>query len=256
MIIDSHCHLNYEPMIANLDEVMARAKENNVSKMLTISTDEKSFQNNLEIIKKYENVYGTFGIHPHEAKLFQSITKKKILENLGLNNKLIGIGESGFDFYYNHSDKKSQTKLFTEHIHAAQSSGKPLIVHTRAAEKETYELLYLEKKKKDYKILIHCFTGSLEFAEKLVDLGCYISASGVITFKNSKSLADTFKKLPLNKILVETDSPYLSPMPLRGKSNEPSHIIHTVEFLANLKGVEKSDVENSTTNNFNKLFGL
>ena len=256
MIIDSHCHLNYEPMITNLDEVMARAKEKNVSKLLTISTDEKSFQNNLEIIKKYENVYGTFGIHPHEAKLFQSITEKKILENLRLNNKLIGIGESGFDFYYNHSDKKSQTKLFTEHIHAAQSSGKPLIVHTRAAEKETYELLYLEKKKKDYKILIHCFTGSLEFAEKLVDLGCYISASGVITFKNSKSLADTFKKLPLNKILVETDSPYLSPMPLRGKSNEPSYIIHTVEFLANLKGVEKSDVENSTTNNFNKLFGL
>jgi len=256
MIIDSHCHLNYEPMIANLDEVMARAKENNVSKMLTISTDEKSFQNNLEIIKKYENVYGTFGIHPHEAKLFQSITEKKILENLRLNNKLIGIGESGFDFYYNHSDKKSQTKLFTEHIHAAQSSGKPLIVHTRAAEKETYELLYLEKKKKDYKILIHCFTGSLEFAEKLVDLGCYISASGVITFKNSKSLADTFKKLPLNKILVETDSPYLSPMPLRGKSNEPSHIIHTVEFLANLRNVEKSEIENSTTNNFNKLFGL
>jgi len=256
MIIDSHCHLNYEPMITNLDEVMARAKEKNVSKMLTISTDEKSFQNNLEIIKKYENVYGTFGIHPHEAKLFQSITAKKILEKLALNNKLIGIGESGFDFYYNHSDKKSQTKLFIEHIHAAQSSDKPLIVHTRAAEKETYELLYLEKKRKDYRILIHCFTGSLEFAEKLISMGCYISASGVITFKNSKELADTFKKLPLDKILVETDSPYLSPMPLRGKSNEPSHIVHTVEFLAKLKGIQKEEIEDCTTNNFNKLFKL
>ena len=256
MIIDSHCHLNYEPMITNLDAVISRAKKNNISKMLTISTDEESFQNNLNIINKYENVYGTFGIHPHETRLFQSITSEKILENLKLHNKLIGIGESGFDFYYNHSDKKSQTKLFIEHIHAAQLSGKPLIVHTRAAEKETYELLYLEKKKKDYKILIHCFTGSFEFAEKLIDLDSYISASGVITFKNSKGLAETFKKLPLDKILVETDSPYLSPMPLRGKSNEPSHIIHTIEFLANLRSIDKKEIEKYTTNNFNKLFGF
>ena len=256
MIIDSHCHLNYEPMINNLDDVISRAKANNVNKMLTISTDEESFRNNLKIIKKYENVYGTFGIHPHEAKLFQEINEKTIIENLKLDSKLIGIGESGFDFYYNHSDKRSQTKLFIEHIHAAQSSGKPLIVHTRAAEKETYELLKLEKNKKDYKILIHCFTGSFEFAVKLIDLGCYISASGVITFKNSKDLADTFKKLPIEKILVETDSPYLSPMPLRGKSNEPSHIIHTVEFLANIRETTRAKIEEHTSNNFNKLFGF
>ncbi len=255
MIIDSHCHLNYEPMISNLDLVINNAHKNKIIKMLTISTDKKSFEVILEIIKKYENVYGTFGIHPHEARSFQDINSDKIIKNIQLNKKIIGIGETGFDFHYNHSDKSSQHKLFLEHIHASQISSKPIIIHTRDAEEETYRLLYAEKKKKDFKILIHCFTGSKEFALKLIDIGCYISASGVITFKKSNKLANTFKDLPNEKILVETDSPYLSPEPIRGKSNEPSNIIHTVDFLSKLKKISYEEMSNITTNNFLKLFG-
>ena len=172
-----------------------------------------------------------------------------------MNKKIIGIGESGLDFYYNHSDKKDQIKCFEEHISAAQETQRPLIVHTRNAEVDTFEILKKKLKKKNFKILIHCFTGSKEFAFKLLDLGAYISASGVVTFKKSNDLANTFKILPNDRILVETDSPYLSPVPLRGKPNEPSNIIHTVKFLSKLKEISFEDFCNITTRNFFNLFG-
>ena len=149
-----------------------------------------------------------------------------------MNKKIIGIGESGLDFYYNHSDKKDQINSFLEHIEASQETTLPLIVHTRSAETDTLDILKEASKTKDLKILIHCFTGSKNFAFKLLDLGAYISASGVVTFKKSNELANTFKEIPLNRILVETDSPYLAPEPYRGKPNEPSYIIHTVKFLS------------------------
>ena len=255
MIIDSHCHLNYNPMFLSLKETIARANKDGVRYLLTISTEDKSFSKILKIISDYDCVYGTYGIHPHEAKNHISIDSKKIVQNIKSNSKIIGIGESGLDFFYNHSEKKDQLKCFEEHINAAQETQLPLIVHTRNAENETLSLLKKKKKKKDFKILIHCFTGSKDFAFKLLDLGAFISASGVVTFKKSFDLANTFKEIPNNKILVETDSPYLAPVPLRGKANEPSYIIHTVKFLADLKNVSFEDFSKITSTNFFRLFG-
>ena len=255
MIIDSHCHLEYEPMISNLTEVIDRAIKNNVKYFLSISTTNESYLQILQIVKNHKNVYGTYGIHPHETKNYKTLSSEQIIKKLRLSKKIIGIGETGLDFYYEYSDPTIQKKVFIEHIKAAQTSHLPLIVHTRSAETETYNILKSEKKNKDFKVLIHCFTGTKAFAHKLIDIGCYISASGVVTFKKSNDLADTFLSLPNDRILVETDSPYLSPEPLRGKPNEPSHIIHTVNFLAKLKNIEPSIFAEKTTSNFINLFG-
>jgi TatD DNase family protein len=255
MIIDSHCHLEYEPMISNLKEVIDRATKNNVKYLLSISTTNESYERILQIVKNHKNVFGTYGIHPHETKNYKTLSSEQIINKLQLSKKIIGIGETGLDFYYEHSDPKTQKKIFIEHIKAAQTSNLPLIVHTRSAETDTYDILQSEKKKKDFKVLIHCFTGTKAFAHKLIDLGCYISASGVVTFKKSKVLADTFLSLPNDRLLVETDSPYLSPEPIRGKPNEPSHIIHTVNFLSKLKKIDPLIFAEKTTTNFFNLFG-
>ncbi len=255
MIVDSHCHLTYEPMSLSLNDTIKRANNEGIKYILTISTEDKSFDKILKIITDYNCVYGTYGIHPHEAKLHKHINLEYILKKINSNKKIIGIGESGLDFYYNHSEKFDQIRCFEQHIYAAQEKKLPLIVHTRSAEKETLEILEKNLKKKDFKILIHCFTGSREFAFKLIDLGAYISASGVVTFKKSFELANTFKDLPNEKILVETDAPYLAPVPLRGKPNEPSYIIHTVKFISDLKKLSFEDFSNITTNNFLNLFG-
>ena len=255
MIIDSHCHLDYEPMFSNLDLVISKAVKNDIKYMLTISTTDESFKKILTIIQKYESVYGTYGIHPHEADSNTNLAIDKIINNIKNNKKIIGIGETGLDNYYKNSKLDIQKKIFINHINAAQTLNIPVIVHTRMAEKETYEIIKNEKKNKDFKVLIHCFTGSKEFAHKLIDLGCYISASGIVTFKKSKELSETFLSLPNDRILVETDSPYLSPEPLRGKSNEPSHISHTVDYLSKLKNMSVIDFSKQTSSNFFKLFG-
>ncbi len=255
MIIDSHCHLNYEPMNSSLDETINRANADGVKYLLTISTEDKSFQKIQSIIKKYNCVYGSYGIHPHEAEKHKDINENSIIQKVNSNKKIIGIGETGLDYFYNHSKKDSQIYSFLEHIKASQSTKLPLIVHTRSAESDTLKILKEATNKKDTKILIHCFTGSKEFAFKLLDLGAYISASGVVTFKKSRDLADIFKSLPTNRILVETDSPYLAPEPKRGKPNEPSYIIHTVKFLAILKKLPFEDFAKKTTENFFNLFG-
>jgi TatD DNase family protein len=255
MIIDSHCHLTYEPMSSSLDETIKRANIEGVKYLLTISTEDKSYQKILDILKKYDCVYGTYGIHPHEAKNHLEINSKNIIENIGKSKKIIGIGETGLDFYYNHSNKKDQITSFLEHIEASKQTNLPLIIHTRNAEDETLEILKEAIKKVDLKILIHCFTGTRDFAFKLIDLGAYISASGVITFKKSIELAETFKDLPNNRILVETDSPYLAPVPFRGKPNEPSYITNTVKFLSDLKETSFDEFSNITTQNFFNLFG-
>ena len=255
MIVDSHCHLDYDPMAEELDLILDRALINGVKYFLTISTKNESFDKILNIIKKYKPVYGSYGIHPHEAKNHLHITKAEIIKNVKKSKKIIGIGETGLDFYYNHSDQNDQKKLFVEHIKASQELNLPLIVHTRSAEEETLNILKSEMKNKSFKILIHCFTGSKEFAFNLLDLGAYISASGVVTFKKSTDLANTFKEIPLEKILVETDSPYLAPVPLRGKSNEPSYIKHTVDFISDLKKLNSNKFSQITSDNFFKLFG-
>tara|TARA_B100001093_G_scaffold379338_1_gene364712 strand:- start:236 stop:1018 length:783 start_codon:yes stop_codon:yes gene_type:complete len=255
MIIDSHCHLTYEPMSSSLEVTIKRATSEGVKYLLTISTEDKSYQKILDILDKYDCVYGSYGIHPHEAKKHKNIKSKNIIENLKKNDKIIGVGETGLDFYYNHSEKSDQVSSFEEHIEASLKTDLPIIVHTRSAEKDTLEILKSYVKKDNLKILIHCFTGSKDFAKNLLDIGAYISASGVITFKNSKELADTFKNIPNDRILVETDSPYLAPEPLRGKPNEPSYITHTVKFLSSLKSIPYDQFSEITSQNFFKLFG-
>jgi len=242
-------------MSSSLDETIIRANNDGVKYLLTISTVDKNFNDILDITKKHKSVYGTYGIHPHEAKNHQEIKSNHIIEKVKKSKKIIGIGESGLDFYYNHSEKNDQISSFLEHIDASQKTNLPLIVHTRSAEDDTLRILKESTQKKEFKILIHCFTGTKKFAFKLLDLGAYISASGVVTFKKSKELADTFKEIPSDKILVETDSPYLAPEPLRGKPNEPSYITHTVKFLSKLKNVSYEKFSEITTQNFFKLFG-
>ena len=253
-MIDSHCHLNFHSIKDDFENIILEIKKANLTSLLTINTLPNEFNDHLNLIKNYKSIYISYGLHPQNVDNKITITKDEILKNI-LLQKVIGIGETGLDFYYNHSKKDTQIKLFIEHIKAAQDSKLPLIVHTRSAENETYQILKSELKNKSFKILIHCFTGSKDFAHNLLDLGCYISASGIVTFKNSTNLANTFKEIPNNRILVETDSPYLSPDPLRGKTNEPSHIIHTVKFLSKLKDLNTNDFSMITSENFFNLFG-
>ena len=256
MIIDSHCHLDYPGIYEQLDKVIQRASSNKVTHLLTICTTLGSFEKIKLIINKYKNVYGTFGIHPHEAKNFTDVDSKYIIETKKKNNKIIGIGETGLDYYYNHSDKKTQKKSFINHIQAASELDIPIIVHSRNAEKDTYEILESEKKNSNLKVLMHCFTGSKDFAKKLIDIDCYFSVSGIITFQNSQELSDTISIIPLEYLLVETDSPYLAPVPYRGKTNEPSYIVHTVKRLSEIKKISEEDTALNTTENFKNLFKL
>tara|TARA_Y100000590_G_scaffold49633_1_gene52461 strand:+ start:20473 stop:21246 length:774 start_codon:yes stop_codon:yes gene_type:complete len=256
MIIDSHCHLDYPHLYEQLNDVIKRADNNKVKKMLTICTTLDSFEKIKLIISKYKNIFGTFGIHPHETEKFTKIDSKFIVKIKKEFNKIIGIGETGLDYYYNHSDKKIQKKSFVEHINAAKELNIPIIVHTRNAEADTYEILKNEINNSNLKVLIHCFTGSKNFSKKLIDINCSISISGIVTFKKSKELADTVASIPLKNLMVETDSPYLSPEPYRGKPNEPSYIIHTIKKISELKNVSEQEIIKSTTDNFNQLFNL
>ena len=256
MIADSHCHLDYPHLFDQLTDVVKRAENNQVKYFLTICTTLESFEKIKLIIQRYKNIYGTFGIHPHESKNHANVNLKFILNAKKKYKKIIGIGETGLDFYYNHSDKKIQIESFIEHIHAASELDIPLIVHSRNAEKDTFEILKREKQNSNLKILLHCFTGSYDFAKKLIDLNCNISVSGIITFKNSIELTKTISLIPKENLLVETDAPYLSPIPYRGKFNEPSYIIHTIEKLAQIKKTTKEEIISITTKNFKKLFNL
>ncbi len=251
-MIDSHCHLDHEPLLSDLNNIIKRSKDVGIKKLLTISTSYESFDRIKKIIQEDEMIYGTIGIHPHET------TKNKIkldfiVKNFLDNPKIIGIGETGLDFYYENSDKDDQIASFKEHIEASIKTNSPLIIHSREAEDETFNILN-EYKNKNLKILMHCFTGSKGFAKKLLSLNAFFSASGIITFKNSLELQETFKILPTDKILIETDSPFLAPVPNRGKKNEPSFIDYTAQKLADIKNISKSDLVNFTTDNFNKLF--
>ena len=256
MITDSHCHLDYSILYNELEGVVNRAIKNDVKILLSICTTLESFKKIKLIVNRYNNIYGTFGIHPHEAKNFENITSDLIINYKNEDKKIIGIGETGLDYYYNYSDKLIQKKIFIEHIKAAAKLDIPIIVHSRNAELDTYDILKNNMKDKKLKVIIHCFTGSKDFAQKLIKIGCYISVSGIITFKNSYELIDAISYIPINKLLVETDSPYLAPIPQRGKNNEPSFITHTIEKLSIIKKVEKEKVIESTTNNFKKLFKL
>ena len=252
-MIDSHCHLDHEPLFTNLGDVIKSSKTEGIDKILTICTTIESFKNIIKIIKFDKMIYGTFGIHPHETNNC-ILNCKEIIKPIVENKKIIGVGETGLDFYYNNSDKELQTKSFINHIEAAQELNVPLIVHSRNAEIETYDILSKYNKKKKIKILMHCFTGSIDFARKMLSLNAFFSASGIITFKNSNELQSTFKELPTDKLLIETDSPFLAPVPMRGKKNEPSFIKYTLKKLSEIKNLDNKELDKITTNNFNNLF--
>ena len=251
-MIDSHCHLDHEPLFSDLPNVIQRSKNVGIKKLLTISTSLKSFARIKDIVNRDKMIYGTIGVHPHETNE-NFINSEIIVKNFNENSKIIGIGETGLDFYYNNSDKDKQIKSFIEHIKASIETNSPLVIHSRNAEEDTFDILN-NYKNNNLKILMHCFTGSKQFAKKLLKLNAFFSASGIITFKNSIELQNTFKFLPLEKILIETDSPFLAPVPYRGKKNEPSFIEYTAAKLAELKNISESEIVEITSNNFNQLF--
>ena len=251
-MIDSHCHLDHELLLSNLEEVIQRSKSAGINKILTICTTLDSFKRIKRIVKFDKIIFGTYGIHPHETK-DNHVSSSLIVDEIKNNEKIIGIGETGLDFYYNHSDKNNQIASMEEHIKASIELDIPLIIHSRNAEKETLDV-FNQYKNFNLKILMHCFTGSKEFAKKLLNFNTFFSASGIITFKNSLDLQETFKFIPLEKLLIETDSPFLTPEPFRGKKNEPSFVKYTAEKLANIKNISNKELVNITTDNFNNLF--
>jgi TatD DNase family protein len=251
MIVDSHCHLDFEPLLSNINEVLKNAKKNNIKSILTIGTSLESSKKVLEIVEKYENIYGAVGIHPNSTTNYLNDIDK-LIDIKKKSKKILAFGETGLDYFYKRSERKDQIFSFENHIEFAISEKVPVIIHTRDANEDTISII--KKYYKKTKFLIHCFTGNLEFAKKLLNLECLISFSGIITFKKSHELRDVVKFVPLDRILIETDSPYLSPDPLRGKSNEPANLRIIAENIATIKKISFKEISEVTTKNFDKLF--
>jgi len=253
MLVDSHCHLDFAELNNGLDEVVKRASDSAIVLMQSICTQISKFESILSITQKYDMVYCSVGNHPLYVKKEKFASHEDILVHCSLP-KVIGIGETGLDYYHPDFDKALQQKNFIEHIKASQESGLPIIVHTRAAEEDTVSILKEHMRKKKFTGVIHCFTSSKWLATECINMGLYISASGILTFKNAVDIQQTFKDIPEDKILIETDSPFLAPVPLRGKSNEPSYLKHTALFLAHLRGKSFEEISKITTDNFFNLF--
>ena len=253
MIIDSHCHLIHKKNTLSIDKLLSNAKRNNVYKLLNISTNEEDFEKCIELSNAHEDIFTSIGIHPHESNQMNKKIYNNILK-LSSHSKVIGIGETGLDYFYNNSKKNLQKDSFLQHIKISQITNLPLIIHMRDAEEDMLEIIEHEYKKTPFTGVIHCFNGSSMFAERLLKIGFFFSISGIITFKKSKRLRETVSKIPINQLMIETDSPYLTPEPLRGKINEPAYIVHTLEFMARLFNVNKEDMGLKTSKNFFKLF--
>lgn len=253
MFVDSHCHLNYKGLIEEQAAVLARAREAGVGTMLNISTREREWDDIIATAEREADVWATVGIHPHEADQHPDVDTAKLVAKAA-HPRVIGIGETGLDYYYDHSDRDRQRASFRAHIVAARETGLPLIVHTRDAEADTADILAEEMGKGAYPGVIHCFTASGEFADKALELGLYISISGIVTFKNARDLQETAARLPAERLLIETDAPFLAPVPHRGKTCEPGHVADTARFLANLRGVSVEELAEQTTRNFRDLF--
>lgn len=253
VLVDSHCHLDFPDFAAEVDDVVARAQAAGVGLMVTISTKVSEFDKILAIAERFPNVYCSVGIHPHEAAS-EPETDTATLVKLAAHPKVVGIGETGLDYYYEHSPREPQMRCFLAHIAAARETGLPLIVHTRDADEDTAAVLTQEMGKGAFPGLLHCFTSSPVLAAKALDLGFYISMSGILTFKSAAELQETARGIPLDRLLVETDSPYLAPIPKRGKRNEPSFVVHTAAKLAELKDVSVDTLARTTSENFLRLF--
>ncbi len=253
MLIDSHCHLDFPELAGDEAAVLARARTAGVSGMLTIGTRLDQFERVRAIAERHDNVWCSVGVHPHEAKEEGQRTPDRLVE-AAHHPKVVGIGETGLDFYYEHSPREEQAESFRAHIAASRQTGLPLIVHTRDADAETGDILENEYAKGAFPGLIHCFSSGPDVARRALALGLYISISGIVTFKAAESLRTIVRDIPLDRLLVETDAPYLAPVPKRGKTNEPAFVAHTAAKVAELKGIGIAELEAATTDNFFRLF--
>ena len=252
-LIDSHCHLNYEGLVERQDEVLENARDRGVQGFLNISTRKREWNDVIGVAERNADVWASVGVHPHEADAHPDLGATALVEATR-HPRVIAIGECGLDYYYDKSDRAAQRERFEAHIDAARQTRLPLIVHTRDAEDDTAEILERAVKEKGVTGVLHCFTGSAELARKGLDLGFYVSLSGIVTFKNAQDLQETAKWLPADQMLVETDSPFLAPIPHRGKKCEPAFVADTAAFVAHLRGEEPEDLGETTTANFFKLF--
>jgi TatD DNase family protein len=253
MLVDSHCHLDFPEFAADFDGVMARARDAGVATMVTICTRLSRFAETRAIAEARDNVWCSVGVHPHEAAE-EGVDDAARLVELARHDKVVGFGETGLDYYYEHSPRDAQQRSFRAHIAAARQAGLPLIVHTRDADADTAAILAEEYRDGPFSGLIHCFSSTRELAEKMLEIGFYISISGIVTFKAAEALRDTVRALPLDRLLVETDAPYLAPVPYRGKRNEPAFVAGTAARVAELKGMSVEQVAEATTENFFRLF--
>lgn len=253
MLIDSHCHLNYKGLIEDQQNVLERARASGIDLMLNIATRESEWDAVLDTAIRAPDVWATVGIHPHEADEHPHIDTAKLVARAA-HPRVVGIGETGLDYYYDHSDRDRQRSSFRSHIVAARETGLPLIVHTRDAEEDTLAVMRDEMGKGAYTGVIHCFTASGAFADAALELGFYISISGIVTFKSAKDLQETAARLPIDRLLVETDSPFLAPVPHRGRPCEPAFVADTAKFLAGLRGENLEDLAAATSANFRTLF--
>ena len=254
-IVDSHCHLDLvEEKGVNIDEIVNLATQNNVKILQTICTKISKFDNIYKYTQKYDNVFASIGNHPCNVGEEKLVTAQEIIDICDKYPKLIGIGETGLDYYHDKSLKNQQIASFKEHIEAARKTGLPLIIHNRDSDKDMIDILKSEMEKGKFKALLHCFSSSKELAQEALKLGIYISISGIVTFKNATKLQEIVKTLPQEKLLVETDSPYLAPMPYRGQMNQPAYTKNTAQFIANLKEIDETQFNHITTKNFFDLF--
>ncbi|MAY19334.1 MAG: LuxR family transcriptional regulator [Erythrobacteraceae bacterium] len=253
MLIDSHCHLEYKGLVEDQQGVLARAREVGVGAFLNISTRQSEWDQVVGTANRESDVFASVGIHPHEADMHEDLGRE-VLFNATENARVIAIGETGLDYFYEHSDRVTQARLFRMHIDVARETGLPVIIHTRDAEDDTFEILEDEMGKGAFPALIHCFTASADFGRKVLELGLTISLSGIVTFKNAKELQEAAKQVPDDRLLVETDSPFLAPVPNRGKTCEPAFVADTARFVAELRGTEESRLADVTTANFKRLF--
>ena len=253
MLIDSHCHLNYKGLVEDQANVLDRSRAAGVDLMLNIATRESEWDAVLDTAVRESDVWATVGIHPHEADEHPHVDTAKLVERAA-HPRVVGIGETGLDYYYDHSDRERQQKSFRSHIAACRETGLPLIVHTRDAEEDTIRILREEMEQGAYSGVIHCFTASGAFADAAMALGFYISISGIVTFKSARDLQETAARLPLDRLLVETDSPFLAPVPHRGKPCEPAYVADTARFLASLRGESVEQLAAATSANFRALF--
>ncbi len=253
-IVDSHCHLDFDVFSDDLDEVVRRARSAGVCRMLTIGTRQSSFCKVLEIAERFEDVYCSVGVHPHQAEQ-EGLTEPDWLVEQAQHPKVVGIGESGLDYHYQHASVDAQKQNFQAHIRAAIATGLPLIVHSRDADADMADMLENASARDGaFNGVLHCFTGGPDLARRAVAIGFYVSLAGMITFKNAKDLRETVADVPVERLLTETDSPYLAPVPMRGKRNEPSFVRYTHAELAALRGLDNETFARLSTSNFLRLF--